>query len=379
MFAVCMITAALVIVLSVFNGLEDLLHSLNNSFDPEIKIQASKGKSFPLDATLLSRIKGVEGVAYATEVIEDYAYVRYREANQVITLKGVSDDFIEQKRIPESALMEGELKLREGGVNYAIVGQGVKYTMSLAVGDNMFPLQIYYIKDVRASVDPSQLYSRMSIITGGVFSIVQQFDENYIIVPLDFARDLLNFGDKRTSIEIKTTPGANIFTVEERLQEMLGESFTVLNHEEQHKDIYRLLKIEKLFTFLSGSLLLGVGSINIFFSLMMLALDKKKDISVLSSMGASAGLIRNIFLIEGAMIALIGTIAGLVLGAIFCLLQQKFGLVSMGLENAVTQGYPVKMNVFDFLITLLAVCIITLLLSIKPAVLASRVASIQEL
>jgi lipoprotein-releasing system permease protein len=379
MFAVCMITAALVIVLSVFNGLEDLLHSLNNSFDPEIKIQASKGKSFPVDATLLSRIKGVEGVAYATEVIEDYAYVRYREANQVITLKGVSDDFIEQKRIPESALMEGELKLREGGVNYAIVGQGVKYTMSLAVGDNMFPLQIYYIKDVRASVDPSQLYSRMSIITGGVFSIVQQFDENYIIVPLDFARDLLNFGDKRTSIEIKTTPGANIFTVEERLQEMLGESFTVLNHEEQHKDIYRLLKIEKLFTFLSGSLLLGVGSINIFFSLMMLALDKKKDISVLSSMGASAGLIRNIFLIEGAMIALIGTIAGLVLGAIFCLLQQKFGLVSMGLENAVTQGYPVKMNVFDFLITLLAVCIITLLLSIKPAVLASRVASIQEL
>ena len=379
MFAVCMITAALVIVLSVFNGLEDLLHSLNNSFDPEIKIQASKGKSFPVDATLLSRIKGVEGVAYATEVIEDYAYVRYREANQVITLKGVSDDFIEQKRIPESALMEGELKLREGGVNYAIVGQGVKYTMSLAVGDNMFPLQIYYIKDVRASVDPSQLYSRMSIITGGVFSIVQQFDENYIIVPLDFARDLLNFGDKRTSIEIKTTPGANIFTVEERLQEMLGESFTVLNHEEQHKDIYRLLKIEKLFTFLSGSLLLGVGSINIFFSLMMLALDKKKDISVLSSMGASAGLIRNIFLIEGAMIALIGTIAGLVLGAIFCLLQQKFGLVSMGLENAVTQGYPVKMNVFDFLITLLAVCIITLLLSIKAAVLASRVASIQEL
>lgn len=379
MFAVCMITAALVIVLSVFNGLEDLLHSLNNSFDPEIKIQAAKGKSFPVDAALLSKIKGIEGVAYATEVIEDYAYVRYREANQVITLKGVSDDFIEQKRIPESALMEGELKLREGGVNYAIVGQGVKYTMSLAVGDNMFPLQIYYIKDVRASVDPSQLYSRMSIITGGVFSIVQQFDENYIIVPLDFAKELLNFGDKRTSIEIKTSPKANVFAVEEKLQKMLGSSFTVLNHEEQHKDIYRLLKIEKLFTFLSGSLLLGVGSINIFFSLMMLALDKKKDISVLSSMGASAGLIRNIFLIEGALIALIGTFAGLILGAVFCLLQQEFGLVSMGLENAVMQGYPVKMNLFDFLITLLAVCVITLVLSIKPAVLASKVASIQEL
>ena len=374
-----MITAALVIVLSVFNGLEDLLRSLNNSFDPEIKIQATKGKSFPLDAKLLGEIKAIDGVAYATEVIEDYAYVRYREANQVITLKGVSDDFIEQERIPQSALMEGALKLKDGGVNYAIVGQGVKYTMSLAVGDNMFPLQIYYIKDVRASVDPSQLYSRMSIIAGGVFSIVQQFDENYIIVPISFAQELLNFGNKRTSIEIKTSPKANVFEVEDRLQKMLGDSFTVLNHEEQHKDIYRLLKMEKLFTFLAGSLLLGVGSINIFFSLMMLALDKKKDISVLSSMGASSRMIRNIFLLEGAMIALIGSVFGLILGAGFCLLQQKFGLVSMGLENAVTQGYPVKMDVFDFLITLLAVSVITLLLSIKPAVLASRVVSIQEL
>jgi lipoprotein-releasing system permease protein len=379
MFAVCMITAALVIVLSVFNGLEDLLHSLNNSFDPEIKIQASKGKSFPVDHQLLARIKAVEGVEYATEVIEDYAYVRYRDANQVITLKGVSDDFIVQKRIPEAALVEGALRLKDGNVNYAIVGNGVRYTMSIAVGDNMFPLQVYYIKNAKASLDPSQLYSKQNILVGGVFSIVQQFDENYVVVPIDFAKELLNFGDKRTSVEIKTREGADIFEVEGRLQQMLGSSFNVLNHEEQHKDIYRLLKIEKLFTFLSGSILLGVGSINIFFSLMMLALDKKKDISVLSSMGATPSIIRNIFLIEGAMIALIGTFLGLLLGALFCTLQQEFGFVSMGLENAVMQGYPVKMRLADFLITLLAVSVITLILSIKPAVLASRAVSIQEL
>jgi lipoprotein-releasing system permease protein len=379
MFAVCMITAALVIVLSVFNGLEDLLHSLNNSFDPEIKIQAVKGKSFEVTPEFLQQIKDVQGVEYATEVIEDYAYIRYRDANQVITLKGVGDDFIEQKRIPEANLMEGALKLREGDINYAIVGRGVQYTMSIAVGDNMFPLQIYYINDVKGTLDPSQLYSKMNILAGGVFSIVQQFDENYVIVPLNFAQQLLKFNNRRTSIEVKTRSGSNIYNVEAQLQKMLGNSFAVLNNEEQHKDIYRLLKIEKLFTFLSGSLLLGVGSINIFFSLMMLALDKKKDISVLSSMGATSGIIRNIFLIEGAMIALIGTISGLLLGAAFCLLQQRFGLVSMGLENAVMQGYPVKMKLIDFSITLLAVCFITLILSIRPAVLASRVASIQEL
>jgi lipoprotein-releasing system permease protein len=379
MLAVCMITAALVIVLSVFNGIEDLLHTLNNSFDPEIKIQPTKGKSFQVSPELMQKIKAIEDVQYATEVIEDYAYVRYRDANQVVTLKGVGDDFIEQKRIPEESVREGALKLKDGDINYAIVGVGVQYTMSIAVGDNMFPLQVYYIKDVKSSLDPSQLYSKMNIIAGGVFSIVQQFDENYIIVPLSFAQELLNFENRRTSIEIKTKPGSDVYMVEKKLQKLLGDSFAVLNHEEQHKDIYRLLKIEKLFTFLSGSLLLGVGSINIFFSLMMLALDKKKDISVLSSMGAAPHIIRNIFLIEGAMIALIGTCSGLLLGAIFCLLQQEFGLVSMGLENAVMQGYPVKMRFIDFAITSSAVSVITLILSIKPAVLASRSVSIQEL
>jgi lipoprotein-releasing system permease protein len=379
MFAVCIITAALVMVLSVFNGLEDLLHSLNNSFDPQIKIQAAKGKSFEVGPDLLQKVQSIEGVEYVTEVIEDYAYVRYRDANQVIILKGVSDNFIEQQRIPEANIVEGDLKLKDGQVNYAIVGRGVQYTMSIAVGDNMFPLQMYYIKNVAPTMDPSQLYSRMNIIAGGVFSIVQQFDENYIIVPIDFAEQLLTFGKKRTSLEIKTKDGANVFNVEDRLQKLLGSSFTVLNHEEQHKDIYRLLKMEKLFTFLSGTLLLGVGSINIFFSLMMLALDKKKDLSILNSMGATPRIIRNIFLIEGAMIALIGTITGLVLGALICLAQQEFGIISMGLENAVMQGYPVKMKASDFIFTLLAVSIITLVLSIRPAVLASRNVSIQEL
>src|SRR5690606_15695830 len=144
-------------------------------------------------------------------------------------------------------------------------------------------------------------------------SIVSQFDENYVIVPLEFAQQLLNYGNKRTALEIKTTPGANVFTVEKQLESLLGDTFNVLNHEEQHKDLYRLLKLEKLFVFLSFSVLLGIGSINIFFSLMMLALDKKRDISILSAMGAPERIIRNIFLYEGALIAATGAITGVLL------------------------------------------------------------------
>jgi lipoprotein-releasing system permease protein len=381
MIGVAFITAALVIVLSVFNGLEDLLHTLNNSFDPEIKIEASKGKSFEISESLIEKIKATDGVEHVTEVIEDYAYVRYRTENnnQVITLKGVSDNFLEQKRIPKENIVEGELELKKNGVNFAIIGRGVQYTLSVAIGDNMFPLQMFYIKNVKPTLDPSQLYSKMNILAGGVFSIVQQFDENFVIVPLEFAQQLLDYGNKRTSLEIKTVAGSNMYKVEKDLQDLLGDGFNVLNHEEQHKDLYRLLKIEKLFTFLSFSVLLAIGSINIFFSLMMLALDKKRDISILAAMGAPASTIRNIFLFEGALIASIGAIAGLILGAQFCLLQARFGFISMGMENAVMDGYPIKMRQIDFVSTLIVVAVLTFVISIRPAVLASRSASVQNL
>jgi lipoprotein-releasing system permease protein len=380
MIGVAFTTAALIIVLSVFNGLENLLQNLNNSFDPEIKIEAARGKSFKVTPDLLKSIQAVDGVDIVTQVIEDYAYVRYREANQVVRLKGVSDNFIDQKRIPEENIVEGSLTLKKDGVSYAILGSGVKYTLSAAITERLFPLQVYYIKNIKSgTLDPTQLYSKMNIMPGGVFSIVQSFDENYVIVPLDFAQELLNYDDKRTSLEIKTKSTASIWSVEHRLEKLLGKAFTVLNPEEQHKDLYRLLKMERLFAFFALTLLLIIGSINIFFSLMMLALDKKKDITVLSSMGASRNLIRNIFLAEGSLIAALGTITGLVVGGVLCLLQMRYGLISMGMESAVTPGYPVKVNALDFLVILFVVSAVTWLISIRPAILAANFINNNEL
>ncbi len=378
--AVTIITAAIIIVLSIFNGLEELLHTLNNSFDPEIKIEAVLGKSFVSSPQLIAKIKNVNGVEVVTEVIEDYAYLRYRDANQVVTLKGVSDNFIEQNRIPKENIVEGELKLRDGKVNYAIIGRGIKYALSIATNEELYPLQIYYIKNVKAtSFDPSSVYSKRNILPSGVFSIIQNFDDNYVIVPLNFAQDLLDYGDKRTALEIKTLKGADIYAVESEIQKIIGSDFKVLNNEEQHEDIYRVLKLEKLVASLSAILLLVIGSINIYFNLMMLALDKKKDISILSSLGANEQLLRKIFIAEGLLIAGIGTLSGLALAALILFLQQQYGFVSMGMASAVMDGYPVKMVLSDFVYVLLLMSIITILISFRPAILASRFASVRNL
>jgi lipoprotein-releasing system permease protein len=379
MIGIAFSTAALIIVLSVFNGLGDLLRSLNSSFDPEIKIELEKGKSFEVSPEFLNKIQAIEGVQIVTEVIEDYAYVRYRDADMVITLKGVSNNFLDQHRLDDH-IADGRLVLEEKGINYAIIGRGVQYALSVATSENLHPLQLFYIKNMKVSgLDPSQLYTRKSIEPGGVFSIEKNYDENYIFVPLKFAQELLSYDNKRTSLEIQTSKGVSEKEIQQKIKAVVGDTFKVLTNEEQHQDIYRLLKIEKLFTAVALMLLVLVASINIFFSLMMLAIDKKKDISILFAMGGQQSLIQKIFLGEGALIAFSGAITGLVLGGIICWLQSHFGLVGMGMDNAIVSSYPVEMKFSDFVLTSVVIIAITLLVSFYPARLAARSYSIDHL
>jgi lipoprotein-releasing system permease protein len=291
----------------------------------------------------------------------------------VVTIKGLSDNFINQHRLDDH-LDEGKLLLRENGVNFAILGRGVKYTLSVNLEDDFNLLQLFYIKNLKVSslINPSQLYAHKGIRPGAVFSIEKTYDENYIFLPLDFVRDLLDYGNKRTALEVKTAPAFDLKSIQQEIQDTVGASFVVLTNEEQHRDLFRLLKIEKLFAFLSLSLLITIGSINIFFSLMMLALDKKKDISILSALGAGQNLIRKIFLTEGALIAFIGTASGLILGGVLCWMQDRFGWVGMGMENAVVANYPVKMKFLDFVSTSGVVVMVTFLVSIYPASRAAR-------
>ncbi len=379
MVGVAFSTAALIIVLSVFNGLEDLLRSLNSSFDPELKIEIVKGKSFEVDDALRKKLQEIEGVEIVTDVIEDYAYMRYRDADMVVTIKGVSDNFLDQHRL-DGHIVDGKLRLVENGVNYAIIGRGIQYALSIGIENNIYPLQIFYIKNANASTfDVSKIYRRKNIEPGSVFSIEKNYDENYVFLPLSFAQELLDYGDKRTSLEIKTVAGANIKKVQSRIKDLLGERFSVLTNEEQHKDLYKLLKMEKLFVFISLTLLILVSSINIFFSLMMLVIDKKKDVAILSAMGASPMLIKRIFLSEGALIAFLGAAIGLLLGGAICWLQDQYGLVGMGMENALVANYPIKLKSIDFVTTSSVIIAITFLISFYPASLAGKSFSTKEL
>src|SRR5882672_1159104 len=221
MVGVAFSTAALIIVLSVFNGFGGLIRSLNNAFDPEIKIETRKGKSFIVNEKLLKNIEGIAGVQLVTEVIEDYALFRYRDADVIATMKGVSDNFIDQHRL-DSHVVDGQLRLKDSLGSYATIGRGVQYALSISVKESIYPLQVFYIKNARAGqIDPSKLYSQKSIQPGAVFSIEKNIDENYILLPLEFVQDLMNYGNKRTSLEVKVIPNTDIKAVQVTIQKQL--------------------------------------------------------------------------------------------------------------------------------------------------------------
>lgn len=367
-------TMALVIVLSVFNGLEDLIRSLNNSFDPELKVVPAKGKSFEFDDVLLGKIKAVPGVEIVTQVVEDNAYAKYKNDEMVVKLKGVEGNFIDHHRMDKS-IIQGQFILEEDEVPYAVIARGVQSSLSINKLTNLYPLQLYYPKRTKTSgLNPAALTNQKIILPSGVYAIEKQYDMNYVFVPLNFALELFEYENRRTSIEIKVEEAYDIRQVRDKLKAALGADFQVLTSEEIHADFFKVLRIEKLFVFIIFSFILAIASFNIFFSLSMLAIDKKRDISILSALGASQRLIRSIFLAEGALISLSGAAAGLLLGFLICLAQQHFGIVSMGMQTAVIDAYPVKMQIADFLYTGISIILITLAASYRPAVLAARYA-----
>ncbi|WP_266203567.1 ABC transporter permease [Pontibacter kalidii] len=367
MIGVAVGSAALIIVLSVFNGLEDLIREIYSSFDPDLKITAAEGKSFETDTEFMNRIRNTPGVAVVSEVIEDNALLRYNERQMVVKVKGVSENFFEQNEIGAS-VVEGSSDLYFNKTYRALVGRGVQYQLSIRPGNQFVPMQFLYPRNVKFNpLNPEGSFNSLNILPGGIFAIERQYDDAYVFVPLNFAEELLEYGRRRTALEIKVDESARIDQVKRELQQILGEGFKVQNSDEQHTSLLRAVKVEKLFVFITFAFILGIASLNIFFSLSMLVIDKKKDIAILASMGATAKTIRNIFLLEGALVAFIGAAYGLSIGMLIGNLQQTFGLVSMGMATSVVEAYPVKMEVADFVFTGLAIIVITLLVSIRPA------------
>jgi len=372
MLVVAISTMALVVILSVFNGLEGLLKDLYGSFDPDVKIEAKIGKSFIASDSLINKIKNIDGIQEIVYVVEDNAYLKYENAELVGVLKGVSRNFLQINRL-EDKISDGELRLWNGNLPMAVVGQGVQFNLALVPGNDFVPLQVYYPKNLRSrSLDPNSALSRRSLQVSGAFAIERQFDEKYVLVPMEFMQDIMGYDDNQfTAIELTLTPGVEAATIR-LLKEKLSDKYNVLGADEQHAVMLRTVKIEKLFVFITFSFILGVSSINIFFALSMLAIDKKRDLKMFFNMGANENQVRKIFIAEGAIISLSGALVGLILGYILCWLQQEVGLIGMGLETAVVNFYPVSMEWQDFAATSSVVAFITILAALRPATMAVR-------
>lgn len=370
-------TAALVIVLSVFNGLEGLIRTLYSTFDPEIEVSMVKGKTFSADSAWINEISKVEGVELVTLVLEENALVEHRDDRRVVTVKGVSENFVDQNRM-DSAIVEGEFLLQRGNKNYAVIGRGIQYSLNVGLNNDFYPLKISFPnnKKILNPTARDMLISKF-IPVSAVFAIEKQYDDNYIFTPLQFAEQLFSMQGQISSLEIKTSKGYKINQVKKNLKEFLGQDFLVQDSDEQHASLLRAINIEKLFMFIIFTLLLFIASVNILFSLTMLSIEKKKDVAILLSMGASRSIIKKIFLLEGLIIASIGTFTGLSLGFLVCYTQQTYGLISMGMETSVVDAYPVKMKLFDFAYTGVVVILLASLISYRPAWKASKV-SVRE-
>ncbi len=380
MVGVAISTMALVAVMSVFNGLEDLIRGLFSSFDSELQVTPVAGKSFVATEDWLTAIREVEGVEVITEVIEDNALLEYRGNQHIARVKGVSDNYFDHERFSKGYFW-GDTTLGTGMRPGAILGRGVAFALSVNLDDINSVLNIYYPKAPKsaASLDLNQLYAAGQVEPRGFFSIEQGVDNEYILVPLDFFKDLLGYGQKRTALELKVSPEYSISTVQKAVQTHLGSEFAVKNADEQHATLIRTVKLEKLFVFLTLTFILALASFNIFFSLSMLAIEKKKDLAVLKSMGAKNSLIRGIFLKQGALIAFSGAILGLILGLFLVGAQAKFELISLGIASGVVDAYPVRIHWPDLGWISLAVVTITLLASWRPAWIAAQVDPLEEL
>ncbi|WP_411274589.1 FtsX-like permease family protein [Daejeonella sp.] len=356
-------SAALIIILSVFNGFENIVLSMYNTFSPELRIEAAEGKAFePMDSRFL-KLKNDDRIANYTEVLQEKALIRYGKSQSIALVKGVSGDYTKGKVSIDSAISSGSFTLRDQGEGFAVIGSAIQNYLSVNLNDEFRNLDIYSPrKGAASSLNPADEFNIMSIHPAGVFSVQQEFD-NMMLVPIDFARRLLGEESKVSLIEINTKEDIYVEDFQKEISENLGKNFVVKNRSQQNQLLYKILNSEKWAIFLILTFVLIIAIFNIIGSLTMLVIDKTKDIAILSSLGANNSLIRGIFFIEGMMISMVGCLFGMIAGLLFCLFQQYFGFIKMSGASFLVESYPVVLKGTDFILVLGTVLTVSLVAS----------------
>ena len=369
MSVVAFVACAMILVMSAFNGLELLIEDLFSSFDAPITIVAKQGMQIEEKTIPFEKIQQLEGVTLIGKVIENDAWLQYNNSNTVATIKGIEAAYV--KTLPtDSMVYSGEFLLEEDSANYAVVGLGVR-------GELQFPSSLNQpvilniktpVAGRRLSTNRENAFNETNLRVTGIFTANAELDKKYIFLPFRLARELYEMDSSFTSLEIQTSPNTDLNKLKEELQVLLPD-LKVQTREDKNALVYKTNQSEKWATYLILVFILIIASFNILASLTLLIIEKKKDIHVMYSMGATKATIRNIFILEGVFINLTGAVIGTAIGLLLTYLQQTVGLVRM--QGAVVEFYPVHIISSSVALIFVTVCTIGSLfcLAFVPALL----------
>lgn len=356
-FGVTVGTMALVIVLSVFNGLNHLVSESMGSFDPDLTILPTKGKTF-IPTSDFEQVKKHENVVFYSEVLEENALLKYGNRQRPAIVKGVDENFTLMTGI-DTMMMDGKFLLESKKIQFTVLGYGV--ALDLGAGLTFVnPIKFYAPKrNAKTTHNPMDAFNIKHLYPSGFFNVQIDFDTQYALVPLSFARQLFGYDKEVSAIELDIDDRIEVENIKEEIQKIVGSEYIVKNRFELHDVMYKMLKSEKTVIFFILVLILIIASFNLIGSLTMLIFDKRSDITTLRSLGANQKTIEQIFLLEGWLISLLGAIIGIVLGVGVCLAQIKFGLIKLsGAEGSLFNNYPVQVETFDILTIFMTVILI---------------------
>lgn len=359
---VALATLAMVCTLSVFNGFQDMVATFFTAFDPQVKITSVKGKVFDGSLPVLSEVKNMPEIAVYSESVEDNAMVQYKGRQVMAVIKGVEDNFDRLTPIDSILFGRGDLILHDEVVDYAIPGLQLLSTLGSGIRF-LDPLEVYAPKrggKINMSNPMSSFVSDRLFSSGLTFTVNQEkYDASYIITSLQFARNLFQYDKEVSAVNLRLTPEANEKDVISKIKKLLGDDFYVRNRYEQQADTFKIMEIEKLISYIFLTFILLIACFNVIGSLSMLIIDKKNDVQTLRNLGASDSQVVRVFLFEGRMISFIGAVAGVILGLVLCLIQQEYGIISLGNSGSfVVDAYPVSVHAWDIVLIFVTVIVI---------------------
>lgn len=364
-------TMALIIILSVYNGFEGLIKSLYNTHESDLMIVPKEGKSFIPHSQGFDLIRSSKNVFRFCEVIEENIFIKYSQQESVATIKGVDSNYLAISTLGDF-IVDGKFSLYQGELPQAVVGRGVANNLGLNI-NFVDPLYLYFPSRSRAVslINPTSSLNQERVFPSGIFSIEQGFDNKYIYIPIEVARNLCEYENEVTSVELYLNEGSDIEKLKEEFGKAIGDAFMINNRYEQNETLYKMMASEKLSIYIILLFVIIIISCNLFGSLSMLIIEKREDVVSLKSMGANNKLIKQVFLLEGWFISILGIITGTALGLIICFIQIKYGVVTMP-GNFIINAYPVVIKFSDVALTICGVAIIGYLAAKLPLLILKK-------